>query len=427
MSSKLKPKLKKLANGLTVVFLKEETQRTATALVLVTTGSKYEQKEENGIAHFLEHMCFKGTERRPNAMMISSELDGLGAEYNAFTGHEYTGYYAKVASAHLPRALDIIGDIYCNPLLTDEDIEREKGVISDEINMYEDVPMRKIGDIFMKTLYGDQPAGWSIAGTKEQIAKYTRKDILKFRKKHYVPTATTVIVSGNFDDALVFKQIKALFGNLTEGKKVGKKKVNDKQTAPALSVFYKESDQTHIVLGVRSYPLTHPSFYALTVLSAVLGGGMSSRLFHKVRIELGLGYYVRASNDAFTDHGVLAASVGVDNMRAPEVVPAILEEFEKLAVEPISKEEMQKAKDMLAGRMLLGLESSDELAEYYGFQWVLRNEFVAPEEAIRRINKVTAEEVQELAKKIFLENRLNMAVIGPWKDDKDFRSLLKFS
>jgi predicted Zn-dependent peptidase len=427
MSVKFKPTLKKLSNGLTIVFLKEEAQRTATALVLVTTGSKYELKEENGIAHFLEHMCFKGTERRPNAMTISSELDGLGAEYNAFTGHEYTGYYAKVAAAHLPRALDIIGDIYCNPLLTDEDIEREKGVIADEINMYEDVPMRKIGDIFMKTLYGDQPAGWSIAGTKEQIAKYTRKDILKFRKKHYVPTATTVVVSGNFDEKAVLQQVKALFGKLAEGKKVGKKKVNDKQQAPALTVAFKESDQTHIVLGVRSYPLTHPSFYALTVLSAVLGGGMSSRLFHKIRIELGLGYYVRASNDAFTDHGALAASVGVDNMRALEVLPAILEEFERLANEPIDKEEMQKAKDMLAGRMLLGLESSDEIAEYYGFQWVLRNEFIKPEEAIRRINKVTAQEVQELAKKIFLENRLNLAVIGPWKDDKEFRKLLKFS
>ncbi len=426
MSTRSKPKLKKLPNGLTVVFLKEEAQRTATALVLVTTGSKYESKEENGIAHFLEHMCFKGTTRRPNAMTISSELDGLGAEYNAFTGHEYTGYYAKVAAAHLPRALDIIGDIYCDPLLAEEDIEREKGVIADEINMYEDVPMRKIGDIFMKTLYGDQPAGWSIAGTKEQIAKFTRKDILRFRKKHYVPTATTVVVSGNFDEGEVFRQIKKLFGGLEEGKKVGKKKVNDKQLAPALTVAYKESDQTHIVLGVRSYPLTHPSFYTLTVLSAVLGGGMSSRLFHKIRVELGLGYYVRASNDAFTDHGVLAASVGVDNMRAPEVIPAIIEEFERLAEELIDKDELKKAKDMLAGRMLLGLESSDELAEYYGFQWVLRNEFIGPEEAIKRINRVTAKEVRELARKIFLENRLNLAIIGPWKDDKQFRKQLKF-
>jgi predicted Zn-dependent peptidase len=422
----MKPKLKKLSNGLSVVLVNGDSERTATVLVLVTTGSKYETHKERGIAHFLEHLCFKGTTKRPNTMIISSELDGLGAEYNAFTGHEFTGYYAKVAATHIEKAVDIIGDIYVNSLISAEDVEKEKGVIADEINMYEDVPMRKIGDIFMKTLYGDQPAGLSIAGEKEDIAKYTRRDVLNFRKKHYVPSATTVVVSGKFDETEVMKQIKSIFGKIEDSKKIGKKKVNDKQESPAITVFKKESDQTHIIIGVRTFPLMHDSYYALSVLSAVLGGGMSSRLFHKVRVELGLGYYVRAANDAFTDHGVLAASVGVDNMKAPEVVPAIIGEFNRMKDELVDEEELNKTKEMIAGRLYLGLESTDELAEFYGFQYVLRNEFIKPEEIIKKIKQVTAKDIQDLAKKIFIDKHLNMAVIGPWKDDKNFKKSLKF-
>lgn len=422
----MKPKLKKLSNGLSVVLLSEESQRTATVLVLVSTGSKYETNKECGIAHFLEHLCFKGTEKRPTAMAISSELDGLGAEYNAFTGHEYTGYYAKVASHHLDSAIDLIGDIYCNPLISSDDVEREKGVICDEINMYEDVPMRKVSDIFMKVLYGDQPVGLPIAGEKKDIKKYTRKDVVNFRKKHYVPNATTVIISGKFDEKKVMSQIKSIFGKIEESKKFGKKKVNDKQESPQIIVQHKESDQTHIIVGVRTFPLKHESYYILTVLSAILGGSMSSRLFHKIRVELGLGYYVRASNDAFTDHGFLAASCGVDNARANEILPAIISEFKKLCDEKVEDDELKRAKDMISGRMLLGLESTDDLAEYYGFQYILRDEFISPDEAIKKINKVTARDIQELAKKIFVEKHLNAAIIGPWKGDKNFKQSLKF-
>lgn len=412
----IKPVKKVLSNGLTIIFLKEETQRTATALVLVETGSKYETDKEAGIAHFLEHMCFKGTSRRPNAMLISSELDGMGAEYNAFTGHEYTGYYAKVAALHAMKALDIVSDIYCNPLLQEEDIQREKGVIRDEINMYEDVPMRKIGDLYMETLYGKQPAGRPIAGTKEQVSKYARKDFLAFRNKHYVPRATTVVVSGNFDEAEAMKIIKDSLGKLADTPKSDKKSIKDTQSKPAVRVLHKDSDQTHIVLGVRSYPITHPDYPTLSVLAGVLGGGMSSRLFHKIRVEMGLGYYVRASNDGFSDHGTLAAACGVDNARALEVVPAILGEFERMKNELVTKEELVRTKELLSGRLLMGLESSDELADYFGSQWLMRHEFISPEEMIKRVRKVTAEDIQALAKKIFTKKNINLAVIGPWKE-----------
>lgn len=421
----MKPKIKKLPNGLQLLLVPMKEQRTTTVLVLVETGSKYETKETNGLAHFLEHMCFKGTTRRPNSQIISNELDSLGAEYNAFTSQEYTGYYAKVAAKQFPKALDLVADIYCDPLFNEEEIEREKGVIADEINMYEDMPMRKVGDLFMEVLYDDQPAGWNVAGKKETIHTFTKKDFLEYRKSHYVPEATTVIVSGNFDAKKVEQLIKQKFNGFLTGKKKGKRKVNDKQDAPHLLLQYKESDQTHLILGVRSFPIKHKYNPTLVVMSAVLGGGMSSRLFQKIRNELGLGYYVHASNDAYTDHGVFAAAAGVDNSRINEVIPVLLKEFAKLREELVPDEELQKVKDMIAGRLVLGLESSDEMGQFYGFQQILKGEMLTPEEVIKKMNAVSAKDIRALAKKIFVPQHLNLAMIGPWKDAPRFEKLLQ--
>ncbi len=401
-------------------------QRTATALVLVETGSKYETKDKNGISHFLEHMCFKGTTHRPTQQVIAEELDGLGAEFNAFTGHEYTGYYAKVAAGYLPQVLDLLSDIYSNSLFKQEDIDQEKGAIVGEINMYEDVPMRKVNDLFMKLVYGDQPAGWEIAGPKELVTTFTREDFLAYRKQQYVPSATTIVVAGKFDSKKIAALIKKQYGDIKRSKKGGKMKVVDTQTKASALVEYKESDQTHLVIGVRSFPLSHPSYYPLAVLAGILGSGMSSRLFQKVRTEMGLGYYVRAGNDAFTDHGVFAASAGVVNERAKEAVTAILAEFRTLRDELVSTEELKKAKDMFAGRLVLGLESSDELSEFYGFQEILKRKLATPEDIMKKISAVTAKDIKKVAQQIFIEKHINLALIGPWKDSAEFLPLLKF-
>jgi len=419
-----KPKTKSFKNGLRYLPIVMKEQRTVTVLVLVETGSKYETKEKNGLAHFLEHMCFKGTTKRPGALIVAHELDGLGAEYNAFTGHEYTGYYVKVAARHLPQAIDVVADISIDPLFKADDIEREKGVIADEINMYEDLPMRKVADNFMTLLYGEQPAGWPIAGPKETIRTFTREDFVRYRKEHYVASATTVVIAGAFDPKKTEKLVKEKFAQIRTGKKSGKKKVVDKQTSPAITVEQKGSDQTHLILGVRSYPIGHSSRAALNVLAGVLGGGMSSRLFDRIRAKMGVGYYVRAGNDSFTDHGFLAASAGVDNTRVAEVITAILEEFARMKNELLSDEELTKVKDYIAGRLVLGLESSDELAEFYGFQEVLKREMRTPEEAIKEIRAVTAKDVRALTKKIFVTEHLNLALIGPIKDDVTLRDLL---
>lgn len=399
---------------------------TVTVLVLVETGSKYEIKEKNGLSHFLEHMCFKGTTTRPNTSDLSKELDTLGCEYNAFTGQEFTGYYAKGKAMDFSKLLDVVSDLYINPLLKEDEIEKEKGVIVDEINMYDDMPMQKVHEVWMNLLYGDQPAGWTITGERDVVREMSRKDFVAYRKAHYVASATTVIVSGNIDSARAFKEIARSFNGIAENKKIGKKKTRDTQSEPHVRARFKETDQTHLVLGVRSFPVYDARNLILAVLGGVLGSGMSSRLFRKIRDEMGVGYYVNAGNRASTDSGYFAVSAGVANNRLEEVLRAIIGELAKLKDSLVSEGELAKVKEHLVGMMYLGLESSDDLAEYYGTQEVLRREIRTPKERERLIRAVTAEDVRKIAKKIFVEKNLNLALIGPTKDSGALKSLLKF-
>ncbi|HAT68733.1 MAG: hypothetical protein A2481_01085 [Candidatus Yonathbacteria bacterium RIFOXYC2_FULL_47_9] len=423
----MKFKKKVLPNGLRMVTVPMADNPTVTVLVLVETGSKYETKAKNGLSHFLEHMCFKGTTNRPNTSDLSKELDGLGCEYNAFTGQEYTGYYAKGKAADFPKLLDVIADLYLNPLFKDDEIEKEKGVIVDEINMYDDLPMRKVHEVWMSLLYGDQPAGWPIAGEREVVRGMTRKDFLAYRKAHYIAPATTVVVTGNVDAVQAFKDIAKKFKGVAEGKKGGKKKTSDKQVTPAVSAVHKETDQTHFILGVRTFPIYDERNPVLSVLGAVLGSGMSSRLFRKLRDEMGVGYYVSARNTAFTDHGHFSVSAGVANARMEEVLRAVLAEFELLKSDLVSDEELTKVKEHLVGMMYLGLESSDDLAEYYGMQEILRRDIRTPKEKERLIRAVTAEDIRTMARKIFVEKNLNLALIGPAKNGEEFKKVLKLN
>lgn len=354
-----------LDNGLRIITAPQKDNPAVTVLVLVETGSKYEAKEVNGISHFLEHMCFKGTKKRPKAIEISSELDGIGASYNAFTGPEYTGYYAKVDKKHFETALDVVSDIYLNQIFDPEEIKKESGVVIEEINMYEDLPMRRVQEIFTTLLYGDQPAGWDIGGRKEVIARLERNDFVKYLKEHYTASATTVVIAGSIDEKVVLEKAKEYFENIATGEKMDKLPVKESQSKPGLLIKNKESDQTHFILGVRAYDMFDDRRYATEVLADVLGGGMSSRLWGVVREEMGAAYYVRVDNDELTDHGYLAASAGVHNEKLLPVIKAILKEFEKLKEEEVGEKELKKSKDHMVGRLMLGLETSDSVASFF--------------------------------------------------------------
>ncbi|MGB2580118.1 MAG: pitrilysin family protein [Minisyncoccia bacterium] len=422
----MKFKKKVLPNGLRMLAVPMTDNPTVTVLVLVETGSKYETKSINGLSHFLEHMCFKGTTNRPNTSDLSKELDTLGCEFNAFTGQEFTGYYAKGKVSDFSKLIDIISDLYLNPLLKEDEIEKEKGVIVDEINMYDDMPMQKVHEVWADLLYGDQPAGWSIAGERDVVRSMSRKDFVAYRKAHYVASATTVIVSGNIDTATAFKEISKKFKGIATSKKGSKKKTRDTQSGPQVALKFKETDQTHFILGVRSFPVYDKRNPIISVLGGVLGSGMSSRLFRKIRDEMGVGYYVRAGNSTSTDSGYFAVSAGVANDRLEEVLRAGMEELKNLKNNIVPADELAKVKEHLIGMMYLSLESSDELAEYYGTQEVMRREMRTPKERERLIRAVTGEEVQKMARKIFIEKNLNLALIGPTKDEAGLKSLLKF-
>jgi len=417
---------KVLKNGLRVVIVPMKDNPTVTVLVLVEAGSKYENKKINGISHFLEHMCFKGTYKRPKAIDISKELDALGSQYNAFTAQEYTGYYAKSDARHFKQIFDVVSDIYLNSIFPEPEMQKEKGVIIEEINMYEDMPSRHVQDLVMELLYGNQPAGWNVAGEKKNILNMKREDFVSYKKKHYLPEATVLVVAGKVTEKGVMNKVKKIFGEVPRGEKAEKVKVVEKQIKPQALVSFKNTDQAHFILAVRSYDLFSKKNAILSVLSGVLGGGMSSRLFVKLREEMGVGYYVRAYNDAYTDHGFLQVSAGVDNKRIGEVLQAVLLECKKLKNYRVSEEELNKVKEFLIGNMKLSLESTDDIANFYGGQELLKKEIKGAEEKAQEIRKVTAGQIQSLAKAIFKNNRLNLALIGPFKDKAKFIKLLKF-
>jgi len=409
-----------LKNGLRVVLVPMKKSMAATFLVLVEAGSKYENKEINGISHFLEHMCFKGTKKRPSALAISSEMESLGAVYNAFTGHEATGYYAKVGSDKIDYALDIISDMYKNPLFNEKEIEKEKGVIIEEINMYEDLPMRKVHENFSELVYGNQPAGWPIAGKKENVLAINKEKLVEYRKNHYVPEATTIVVAGAFKEREMMKKIEKIFGGIARSPKTGKLKVIEAQSKPMVTLETKKSDQAHLVLGFRSFDMFDERRYILSVLCDILGGGMSSRLFQKVREELGAAYYVNCGNSSYTDHGVLGISAGVDNTKVSVVIRAILDEINKIKNVEVSKKELDKSKNHIIGRLMIGLETSDSVAEFYGDQEIFKEKIHTPEQLIKKIKSVRAKDILRVAKDIFKNEKLNLAIIGPFENKSEF-------
>ncbi len=413
-------------NGLRVITVPMKDNPTVTVLVLVGTGSDYEPKEINGISHFLEHMCFKGTVKRPTSQVISHELDSLGCQYNAFTGHEMTGYYAKGDAKNFKQIFDIVSDIYLNSTFPEKEMEKEKGVIIEEINMYEDMPQQHVQDLFSQVLYGDQPAGWNIAGPKENIKKMVRDNFVKYKGSHYVASNTLIVVSGNITNDDVYKEVNKYFKDIKSTGKIKKVKTKVSQTNPNILVKYKETDQTHFVLGVHTFSLFDKRNMAISLLGGVLGAGMSSRLFNKLREEMGVAYYVRAYNDTSLDHGEFQISAGVNNARTEEVIKEILKECNLLMIEKVSEKELNKVKSFLIGNMKMSLEATDDITNFYGGQELMKGEIKTLEEKIKEINKVTALDIQKMAKVIFKSKNLNLALIGPFKDNAKFKDILTF-
>ncbi len=417
-------------NGLRLVTAPMRDTQTVTVIITVGAGSKYENRKNNGISHFLEHMFFKGTKKRPKAKDISEILDGVGGEYNAFTGKEQTAYYVKVDATHLDLALDVVSDIYLNSRLDPREIERERGVIIQELNMYEDTPIMQIGDVFEGLLYGDQPAGWEIVGTKENVGKMKRADFAEYLAKNYTAPNTVVCVAGNIGEIGeigIIRKIERIFAKMSKNKNGRKPKVVEEQTAPRILVKNKKTDQCHLILGARARDMFHPDRHALALLANILGGGMSSRLFLSVRERLGLAYYIGASYESYTDSGYLGvkAGVGARAEKIEKAVKTIMREIGKIRETRVGAKELKKAKDNIRGRMILSLESSDEIAGFLAGQELMKRKIEKPEEILAKIGKVTAGDVQRVARETFVNEKLNLAMIGPVEESIFLKNILK--
>lgn len=415
-----------LPNGLRVIAAPMAGTNTATVLVMVATGSKYETKDINGLSHFLEHMVFKGTTNRPTTQQIAEEFDRVGAESNAFTSDEVTGFYAKVAYSFLDVALEVIADMLIHPLLAQEEIDRERNVILEEVRMIRDDPQRHIHDLFQNLLYGDQPAGWDVIGAPEVLAVLNREHFLQYRKAHYAARNIIVVVAGNVEPKAVFLNVARWFGGFTDGEAQGKLPVREEQKEPAVLIHWKETDQVHLDLGVRGYHLSHADRHAQQLLSVLLGSGMSSRLFLAVRERQGLAYRVRSYSVESTDAGYVFTYAGTDPTRVERTIETIIREYRRIRDEAVPAAELQKVKDFAKGHFLMDLESSDEMASFVATQETLLGKVESPDEVLAKLEAVTADDVSRVAREMFTPAKLNLALVGPYADsDADrFRALL---
>lgn len=418
---------KVLKNGLRLITVPMSSFESATVMVMVGAGSRYETPKNNGISHFLEHMAFKGTTKRPNAQAIASLIDGIGGEFNAFTSKEVTGYYVKSAANHVDLCLDILSDMLQNSKLDKAEIEREKGVILEEINLYEDTPARKIGDVYEGLLYGDTPMGWDIAGRKEVIKAITRENFVSYLDSLYSADNITVVVAGGIQNEAVERLVEKYFGKMKSFDTLRYKKLHQNQVKPALSIKEKQTEQVHIAVGFRTVPVDSQEKHQLSVLAAILGGGMSSRLFSEVREKRGLAYYVRTSSEHYLDAGNIVSTAGLDPKRLEEGIAVIIEEYSKFAngKANISEKELSKAKEYLKGHLVLELEDSRSVAAFYAQGELLEKKIEDPDELIKKIDKVSLKQVEEVAKKYFKNESLNLAIIGNFTDRQKFEKLLK--
>jgi len=390
---------------------------------MLAAGSRYETPKSKGIAHFAEHMFFKGTEWRPTARTISTEIDAIGGEFNAFTGKELTGYYVRCATETRDIALDVLADMLLHSRFDPDEIEKEKAVILEEMNVYLDTPQRYVGNVYDRLLYADQPLGWDILGTKETIEAATRETFTTYLDTWYRPERIVVGIAGRLGDGLV-ERLEELLGGIEPRETGTAAAVELPPDGSPVLLHTKASEQAHLILGVRGYPIGHPNRYALQLLSVVLGAGMSSRLFTEVREKRGLGYYVHAGATSYTDTGTFYASAGVDVSRVEEAITTILGELRKVAAEPVPADELEKARGYAKGRFVLQLESPQGAIQYGLRREVLENEIEEPDDLLARLDEVTVEDVQRVATDLFEDGRLYLALVGPFDDPARFERLL---
>lgn len=415
--------VKKLASGLPILIAPTSGTAAVTVLVFAGAGSRYEVQGNRGISHFLEHMFFKGGKKYTNSAAVSMAIDGVGGDFNAFTGKEYAGYYVKVDSTHTELACDVLGDMLLNATFPQEEIEKERGVIIEEYRMYQDTPMYQAGWDFETLVYGDQPLGWDTIGTEEVIRGVNQKDFAEHKADLYTPDNLVVTFAGNITKEKAMELAEKHFGQIGGNKKTSFAAVKP-HAGKRVALTNKQTEQAHLVLGVEAVSAVDDDYFAQKILSVILGGSMSSRMFLRIREARGLCYYISTSTDNYLDTGLLSTRAGVDQTRLHEAISAIRTEYDLMAKDGISEAELKLAKDFLKGKITLSMEDSEERAHFFGKQALMYKKTRDLPEYFEEIAKVSKGQVNSLAARLLQPDRLRLVVIGKEKEEEKLRALI---
>ncbi len=418
-----------LDNGLRVITSTMSHSRSVCVAVLVGTGSCYETKEQAGISHFVEHLLFKGTERRPTSREITQDIEGVGGIINGGTDKEITVYWCKVASPHFPIALDVLSDLLLNSRFDRQDIEKERQVIMEEIKMNLDTPQQRVNVLIDELLWPEQPLGREVIGYKDTVSAATRQVLLDYLARRYVANNVVLSVAGNIQHEEAMAQIEPLFRKLAAGELATGYATSDEQRAPRVRIEPKDIEQAHICLAVHGFSRSHPQRFAIDLLNTVLGGGMSSRLFLDIRERRGLAYDIHSYTEHFLNSGSFGVYAGVDPGKAQTAVVAILEELSKVR-QGIPTSELTRAKELSKGRLFLRFEDSQNVALWYGSQEILLQQILDIDDVVSIVDAITADQLREVAQNILTDGGLNLAVTGPVRKDgpikeNSLRQLLK--
>lgn len=411
-------------NGLRLLTIPQKGTKATTIFVLVGVGSRFESKDINGVSHFIEHLMFKGTKKRPTTLDISKALDSVGAEYNAATAKDWTGYYVKIDSKKIELAMDILSDMIYNSKFDSVEINKERGVIIEEINMYHDNPLMHIEDVLETVMFKGNTLGWDIAGPKKVIATVPRKKILDYKNKYYAPQNTVISVAGNINSKIESVVKKYFETEKKQDADLSFTKFNSKQTKPQIKIDYKKTAQVQLAFGFPGYKYSDDKVYAAYLLSIILGGNMSSRLFINVREKRGLAYFVRSYVNIYKDTGNIIVQSGLDKSRLPEAIKVIMSELKKVRQHGVTAFELKQAKEYLRGKLILTLENSSNLSDWYAKQELLQDKIMTPEKKIAKFNEVTAGQIKQVAQEAFQTNKTNLAIIGPFKDKSKFEKMI---
>jgi predicted Zn-dependent peptidase len=415
-----------LSNGMPVLLIPIEGTKAVTVLTLTKLGSRFEPDHLWGASHFIEHLMFKGTEKRPHYSIIAKELDRYGAEYNAYTGKERTGYYVRIDSDKADVAIDLLSDVLFNSLFEEKEMEREKKVIVEEIKMYDENPIMNLGNLLEQGVYRGHILGKDIAGTAESVLSMKRDDVIGFRDAHYTPQNMRLVVAGDVSNDMLAK-LEDTFGRVPAGTGPADCEAfggYQPHKEPHVEIQYKDLKQVQLGIAFPGPGKHDDQKYATALLAYILGGSMGSRLFSEIREERGLCYTIRAMSDQYTDIGDFAITAGLDAERMEEAIPAIFEEITKLKQEGVTAEELRHAKDHLEGALKLRLENSSNVAEFYGGQALFFDEILSPAEVLQKYTAVTEEDLKQAANDILKGDRITVAAIGPYEKEDDLRKLI---